>query len=403
MDSPPPSLPIEEVKQELRRLRQGQGLAHPGAVLQLSPRLRAHLTGGEHVAESSTDEIAHVVASLRRGIGRLNRDQQLYAQVDFNLADEHSHPTLTARQESLAGLLGCAAKTVRRRSDQALEAMAFVLATNSHMSDIDTGLAPASVTAASEQSKDRGSRDWQATLRRFWRLSPHARVDIVCSEIPEDERPSFASPRDRNYLRYSKFADLDTLIYVRGRLTQTLSDIHVRDFAPSEYYGTDANSLIVIGGPPWNAKCREFLPQLPYHFAPHPLGEDDPLVLPQLDNLTIGPRWTERSELLADLAVFTRLTLAEDTTVFLLGGCVTLGVLGAGRCFLQGEHGAANVDYISDLVGESDFVLVTEARRVGGITDVADLDAVPPLLVLDRRRNEPFTVVLDNTKRWTTR
>lgn len=245
------------------------------------------------------------------------------------------------------------------------------------------------------------ARDWRPALRRFWRLSPHARVDIVCSEIPEDERPEFASPRDRNYLRYAKFADLDTLIYVRGRLTQTMPDIHVRDFAPSEHYGSDANTLIVIGGPPWNAKYREFLPQLPYHFQSNPLGEDDPLVIPQLDNLMLGPRWAQRTELLADLAVFTRLTLAEDATVFLLGGCLTLGVLGAGRCLLQCERGAANADYITNLVDEDDFVLVTEARRVGGITDVTDFDAVPPLLVLARCHNDPFKVVLDNTSRWT--
>jgi hypothetical protein len=124
---------------------------------------------------------------------------------------------LTARQESLAGLLGCAAKTVRRRSEQALEVLAFVVATTSHLRDIDPGQAGLAM-AASEQAQDPAAkaRDWRATLRRFWRLSAHTHVDIVCSEIPESERPTFASPHDRNYLRYAKFADLDTLIYVRG-------------------------------------------------------------------------------------------------------------------------------------------------------------------------------------------
>jgi len=104
------------------------------------------------------------------------------------------------------------------------------------------------------------------------------------------------------------------------------------------------DTLVVNGGPPWNAQYRRFLPQLPYYFAPHPLGEDDPLVVPQLGELTIGPRWTRQGELLEDLAVFTRLTLAGTTTVFLLAGCLTLGVLGAARCFLQAEHGAGNAD-----------------------------------------------------------
>lgn len=237
-------------------------------------------------------------------------------------------------------------------------------------------------------------------LRAFWRLSDGAGVDIVCSEIPESERPEYAAPSDRNYLRYAKFADLDTLIYLRSRFAQLALTATIRDFAPSEYYDTHADVLVVVGGPPWNAKYREFLPQLPFYFAPHPLGEDDPLVVPGLDGLTLGPHWTERHELLEDLAVFTRLTLAAGTTVFLLGGCLTLGVLGAARCLLEGERGARSARQITELVGDADFVLVTEARRVGGITDVADLSTVPPLLLLARRNNEPFTAVVDNTDRY---
>lgn len=129
-------------------------------------------------------------------------------------------------------------------------------------------------------------------------------------------------------------------------------------------------------------------------------GKDEPLVVPSLDNLTIGPRWTERGDLLADLAIVTRLNLAQDSTVFLLGGCLTLGVLGAARCFFQCERGAANVDYVSNLAGDADFVLVTEARRVGGITHVADLAKVNPLLLLARHDNEPFTLIQNNTPAW---
>ncbi|WP_239003616.1 hypothetical protein [Nocardia panacis] len=227
-------------------------------------------------------------------------------------------------------------------------------------------------------------------------------MDIVCSEIPDDERPEYASPADRNYLRYAKFADLDTLMFVRTRLAQQAPTVVVRDFAPSEHYDTHADVLIVIGGPPWNTKFREFLPQLPFHFEPHPLGEDDPLVVPGLDDLTLTPRWTPRGELIEDLAVFTRLTL-RGTIVFLLGGCLTLGVLGAARCLLDSECGPGNTDYLTGRVGDNDFVLVVEARRVGGITDIADMTAVGPLLLLSRGVGENWSVVVDNTKRFTDR
>jgi hypothetical protein len=224
----------------------------------------------------------------------------------------------------------------------------------------------------------------------------------VCSEIPVDERPEYAAPTDRNYLRYAKFADLDTLIFARTRLAQLAPTVVVRDFAPSEHYDTHADVLIVIGGPPWNAKYREFLPQLPFHFEPHPLGNDDPLVVPDLDDLELAPRWTNRGELIEDLTVFTRLTV-QGTTVFLLAGCLTLGVLGAARVLLDPDRGPANAGYLADRVNDDDFVLITEARRVGGITDVADLAVVEPLLLMARHTGDDFGVIIDNTKRFTRR
>lgn len=221
----------------------------------------------------------------------------------------------------------------------------------------------------------------------------------MCSEIPEEDRPEFSSPRDRNYLRYAKFADLDSLIYVRTRLVQALPSVRIRDFSPSEYYEAAADTLVVIGGPPWNAKFREFQPQLPFFFESHPLGEDDPLVITQLGDPKLGPAWTPRAELLSDVAVFVRLTLRQGTTVFLLGGCLTLGVLGAAKCFLQDERGAINAHFITDLVEDRDFVLVTEAARVGGTTDVADLSRSAPLVLLARASDERFEVLVDNRQR----
>ena len=270
----------------------------------LTPEVRAHLGGV--VGADSTGEVGHLVMAIERGVAQLSADQRVHAEVDFNLATEHQHPTLTERQESLAQKLGCAAKTVRRHADQALETLIYVL-----LADQQPALGPRQPVASRGTTTESG-------LPGFWGLVAGARVDIVCSEIPEDERPEYASADDRNYLRYAKFADLDTLIYLRTRFAQLNPDVTVRDFAPSEYFDTQADVLCVVGGPPWNAKFREFLPMLPFHFEPHPLGEDDPLVVPEL-GLTIGPHWTARQELLQDLAVLTRLTLGNGTTVFLFG------------------------------------------------------------------------------------
>ncbi len=393
MQLPEPAADVVTVRRELQRLRHGAGLASAGVVLQFSVAVQALLVGDGLASTASSAHVAmDLMRSLHRAISHLRRYHQLAVRVDLNLVDEHSYPTLTERQESLARLLGCSAKTIRRHSDQAFEALAYLIT--------EPGLAPETQLATPPETTDPGPRDWRDTLRQFWKLSRYGRIDIVCSEIPESERARFASPRHRNYVRYAKFADLDALIYVRGRIMQTVPDIHIRDFTPSEYHGGDTTTLVVIGGSPWNPTYRDFLSQLPYHFAANLAGQDEPIVVPMLDNLTIGPRWAERGDLLADLAVITRLTLAQDSTVFLLGGCLTLGVLGAARCFLQCERGAANVDYVTKLAGDADFVLVTEARRVGGITHVADLAKVNPLLLLARRGNEQFAVIQNNTAAW---
>ncbi|WP_210407931.1 hypothetical protein [Allokutzneria sp. NRRL B-24872] len=397
-----PSLSVVELKGCLKRLRQGHGLARPTAVLTtLSDSVRAHLLSGGVDEHGSVDEVTLLVGALRRAIDELTEEERIIVQVDFNLVAEHRFPTLTERQESLARLQKRATKTVRRHGNRALDTLAYLL-----LADRNSLKGPKSRRAPTALSSGRGqsSADVSPTsgddLRDFWRLSGGRGVDIVCSEIPADELPEYASPADRNYLRYAKFADLDTLIYLRTRFAQLAPVVTIRDFAPSEYYDTQADVLVVVGGPPWNAKYREFLPQLPFYFEPQPLGEDDPLVVPSLNRMTLGPRWTERQELLEDLAVFTRLTLAQGTTVFLLGGCLTLGVLGAARCLLESERGARSVRYIKEQVGDADFVLVTEARRIGGITDVADLSLVNPLLLLARRNNEPFAEVVDNSDRY---
>ncbi|MDR7171770.1 hypothetical protein J2W56_005531 [Nocardia kruczakiae] len=385
---------IGHMKECLVRLRQGQALARPTTLLTaLDEPVRTYLCRGQDHEPGSAEQIAALTTIVQSAIDQLSDDERLCAQVDFNLQPEHRFPTLTDRQESLASLQKCASKTIRRRAARALDTLAYVLLT-------------ATVTpqnpAASSSKSTRILGEPDAMLRRFWRLLPEAHIDLVCSEIPSEERPDYASPADRNYLRYAKFADLDTLFFVRTRLAQLAPTVLVRDFAPSEHYDTHADALVVIGGPPWNAKYREFLPQLPFRFEPHPLGQDDPLVVPQLDNLTLSPRWTAHNELIEDIVVFTRLTL-QSTTVFLLGGCLTLGVLGAARCLLDAKNGSANISYIGDLVGEDDFVLITEARRVGGITDVADLTIVEPLLLMARSTGQHWSVVVDNTKRFPTR
>lgn len=404
------SFTVSDAHAELQRLRRGHGFSRPATFLTFSPTLAACLTGEEEVT-STPDGAATLRAGLERAIAQLSPAERTHALVELGLTPNHAYSTLTERQESLARELGCTSKTVRRHGDRALESLAIAILSAAHHQPHHLAPAEDDAAEATAQLDERPTPGrlptfWSLvaygrvdTLCDFWGLSPGGRVDIVCSEIPEDERPSFASPDDRNYLRYAKFADLDTLIFTRTQIAQLQPNLTTRDFSPSEYYDSETDVLIVIGGPPWNGKYRQFLPQLPFHFEPHPLGEDDPLVVPSL-GLKLGPHWTPGDELVEDLAVFTRLTLAHGPKVFLFGGCLTLGVLGAASLFLRGDHGARNTVWLTELAGGRDVVVVTEARRVGGIADLPELSTTEPLLVLARDDDRSFTPLVDNTKRY---
>lgn len=240
-------------------------------------------------------------------------------------------------------------------------------------------------------------KQYVGLARGFWGFSETSYIDIVCSEIPEEERPYFADPRDRNYLRYAKFADLDSLMYVRTKIAQVYPELHIRDFSPSEYFDTHTKGLIIVGGPAWNSKFREFQWQLPFYFISKPVGEDEELIIDNIPDCVFLPTWDENKELIKDISIFVRVYVEKEVPVFLIGGCLTFGVLGASKCFFDRSIGPSNIEYMENLVGVNDFISVFETYRVGGFVVTADLSAREPLIVLKRSRGaHKFEAVVEN-------
>lgn len=393
MTIPPPRLSPEDVRAELLRLRQGPALGHPGAVTALSDPLRALLLARTPPLSNAASETTRLVAALRRAIDALTPHERRYAAADFNLLGEHSWPSLTERQESLARVLGCSAKTVRRHAGQALDTLALLICDGSHVTEPPPPGSDAPATTAGTAPGD--------GTGRFFGLTAASRVDVICSALPAAaaDRPR-QRPSDPLYARYADFADLDALFYVRVRLAQNFPTATVRDFYPGEYYNAEPDGLIILGAPDRNTAYAEFGPHVPYRFTPPP---EPAITFPDHGGVRLGPLWAPEGELLADLTVITRLTLSQGTTVVLLGGCVTLGVLGAAKCLLNGERGQRNTAYLDGLAPGGDLVAVTATRKIGGITDTSDLTATDPLLLLTRDGAGDFTTRLDNTARYANR
>jgi sugar/nucleoside kinase (ribokinase family) len=127
---------VESVKRELQGLRRGMSLAHRAVVLRMSRELRAHILEVQPGDVSGgADEIIRIAAALRSAIDSADLFDRLHLSVEFNLSADHSSPTLTERQESLASQLHCTSKTVRRHANRALDDLALAIVTKTRLSD----------------------------------------------------------------------------------------------------------------------------------------------------------------------------------------------------------------------------------------------------------------------------
>lgn len=378
------------VKAELQRLRRGVGLDDTKKVRE--QRLLYELICGDRV--SPEDGARTVREAVEVAIDRLGPELRKYALVDFNRDREYPGETLTKRQARLAGELGYVPDTIRRWSARALDAVADSLV---------SGRPGASRAAQAEAGQEVGGSepprpgDWQETLCAFWNL--RSGVDVVCSEVPRAQLPDYASPDHRDYLYYARFADLDSLIYVGKRFIMALPSVDAQEFQPSRYDRRGNRTLLVLGGPAYNSLFSEYQDELDtFEFEPRESGHYDPFIMKVQERRQLHPRWTPARKLRTDVSVFVRLTSNSGHKVFLVAGCLTLGVLGAAMCFLHGEHGARNVRYIDGMVRDGDFVMVTEVGYTGPdrTPNMPDLSKAEPTFLLARPRGSAgsFEVVL---------
>lgn len=221
-------------------------------------------------------------------------------------------------------------------------------------------------------------------IAKFWSIDSNSNVDIICSEIPDESRPDFAKPNHRNYLRYAKFADLDSLIHIRYCLARLTKNPHIRTFTHTEYHDINTDVMILVGGPAWNENAAELQTQLPCHFERNPLGEDDPIVfnLPELEGYKFSPGWNENGELVSDIAIFSKISLEDKQSIFYVAGCLTWGVKGASKCFLDPEVADYNLEFIKNEVGEKDFTVLFEVERYGRVAKPPQFSEQQPLVLV---------------------
>ena len=184
----------------------------------------------------------------------------------------------------------------------------------------------------------------------MWHFPDGSRITLVCSRLPDKRRPPHADPHDLNYVRFSDFADLDSLIEIHGEVRAYNPTSRVVIMAAQDLTQRDvANHLVLIGGMAWPAVAH-----WSSRIFPLPLEAKDPadrgaIVVRDRDGGKQEFGYTQiDGELVEDVGFFARGAnpSAPQRTLTICGGITTRGVRGAARCFIDWEMRERNYQYV---------------------------------------------------------
>ncbi|MGH8055583.1 MAG: hypothetical protein ACREP4_16860 [Stenotrophomonas sp.] len=240
-----PDDPLGTLFKDLQGLRSGLGLREPQRLLECSETFR-HVTGMANGALGDARRIEVGMSSLVAAVDALDKLPRETALVEFNLHADHSFPTLTRRQGSLAVARGCDPKTVRRHGDRALETVAYLLTLPSPRSQPN---------GRSHAALGRSLLPFEHLL---WPLQAE-RVTIISGEISSEDT---VSSLNGVFLLESQ----ESLAIVEAVTNLVSANEHAAvNVTSSGSVQADEllDSLIVIGGPRSNSLTHRLLSELP--------------------------------------------------------------------------------------------------------------------------------------------
>jgi hypothetical protein len=184
----------------------------------------------------------------------------------------------------------------------------------------------------------------------MWHFPDGARITLVCDRLPVNLRPPQADPGDRNYVRLSSLADLDTLVDVYGAVRAFNPTSQVVIMAAQDLTQRDvANHLVLIGGRVWKTVTPWFSRIFPIPIDPEDPDDRGAIVVHDPDGVELEFKYTlVDGELVEDVGFFARgdNPAAPLRTLTICSGVTTRGVRGSARCFIDAEMRAQNEQYL---------------------------------------------------------
>jgi len=217
------------------------------------------------------------------------------------------------------------------------------------------------------------------TERTLWQFPLDQDITIVCAPLPGNmlANAPFSNPADPDYLRMSRFADMDALIELYGHIRAVNPGNQVKCRTSDELRPDDfTDHLVLIGGVDWNATTRDMFQRvtIPVNQTERPDfddygaftardGDEELLFEPTVE------RDGDRRTLVEDVAHFYRgpNPYNKKRTVTFLNGMFGRGTFGVVRALTDPRFRDRNEAYVRDRFAGSDtFSVLTRVPVVNG-------------------------------------
>lgn len=220
----------------------------------------------------------------------------------------------------------------------------------------------------------RGS-DEPAVIRRSWQFTDLGPVTIVCTELPEKERPGLARPDQPNYTELLSYGDLDSMVELFGHVRSENPSMHVAFKTVPRVTPDDLSSHVtIIGGIAWNPVTARLLnlARLPVTQREHrdvPFGE---IFVAQGDDgeREFLPEWSGPHTGVPeqDVGLLARLPnpLNSSRTLTMCNGIHSRGVYGAVRSLTDAQLRDSNERYIADNFPDQKFCILMRVQIIEG-------------------------------------
>ncbi|MFL6144870.1 MAG: helix-turn-helix domain-containing protein [Labedaea sp.] len=220
---------------------------------------------------------------------------------------------------------------------------------------------------AEQEARRERSIPGAAGGNELWHHNRDEKLVVVAPELV-GERPLSAEEHSLNYIRLSRYGDLDAFFEMYVALTRMGYRNLSHRSAREPGIGT-ARNLVLIGGPADNPLTRTFTHLLDLPFEQRPVPDGGPNIFRMSDGTSVLPKVIDETHVVEDLGLFVRATnpTNPDTDVTLCSGSYTYGVLGAVELFTNPRLAGENVEAVHQLLGQAkSFAVLFRVKVIDG-------------------------------------